>query len=164
MVEYLDKYDTNITKVEEDIPKIKAQVANLEPVSNDPDEVQKQLLETSDIQNALNDDTICLESAADAADWLIDNANPEPSTGEEMKSRIDKNREPLTELCNAVNERQNALKCGLIESLQFNTAAQDFIAWMNDMDNKLSKARPIVSDVDTIRELKRDHKVRACLK
>lgn len=159
MVEYLDIYDTNITKVEEDIPKIKQQVDNFAPISDDPDEVQKQLLETADIQVTLINDKVLLESAIDASDWLVDNANAKPSTGEEMKKRIEQTKEPLEELCNVVNERQNTLKCGLVQSLDFKTASQDFVAWMNDMDNKLDKAQPVVSDVDTIRELKREHKV-----
>lgn len=159
VVEYLDIYDTNISKVEEDIPKIQKQVESFAPVSDDPDEVQKQLQETEDIQNTLTNDKILLESAIDASDWLTENANAQPSTGDEMKKRIEKNKEPLEDLSNTVNERQNALKCSLVEALEFKTALQDFVVWMNDMDNKLDKARPVVSDVNTIRELKREHKV-----
>lgn len=160
----MDIYDTSITRVEEDIPKIQAQVTNLAPVSTDADEVEKQLLETSDIQDALNDDKVCLENAIDASDWLIENANAEPSTENNMKDRINKNKEPLEELSSVVNERQNALKCGLVQSQEFKSASEDFLVWMKGMEEKLTGAKPVMSDVDIIRELKREHKVsEACL-
>lgn len=155
----MDIYDTSITRVEEDIPKIQAQVANLAPLSTDPDEVQKQLQETSDIQDALNDDKVCLEHAIDASDWLIENANGEPSTENKMKDRISKSKEPLEELSSVVNERQNALKCGLVQSQEFKAVSEDFVTWMKEMEDKLAEAKPVMSDVDTIRELKREHKV-----
>lgn len=159
MVEYLDIYDTNITKVEEDIPKMKALVDNFEPISDDPDVVEQQLQETAEIQDTLTNDKILLESAVDASDWLIENANAQPTTEQEMKKRIELSKEPLDELCDVVNERQNAIKFGLVQSLEFKTASRDFVTWMSGMVDKLNKARPVVSDVDTIRELKRELKV-----
>lgn len=159
MVEYLDIYDTNITKIEEDIPKIQAMVDSFAPISDDPDVVEQQLQETADIQDTLTNDKILLESAVDASDWLIENANAQPATGQEMKKRIEESKDPLDELCDVVTERQNAIKYGLVQSLEFKTASQDFVTWMNGMVDKLVKARPVVSDVDTIKELKREHKV-----
>lgn len=159
-LDHLQDYDTNIARVETDIPVIQDKVESLAPVSSEPDEAQEQLQEVEELQVALTDDRTCLESAQDDADWLAANASPEPEVEEEMKERIMKVKDPLDELSALVNERQNVLKCGLVESVDFKSASDEFILWLNAVEEKLAAEAPVTSDVEFVRELKREHAVR----
>ena len=157
--EHSHDYSTNLASVETDIPVQKEKIDNLAPVSSEPREAQRQLEEVEELQTALTDDRALLECAVDDADWLAANANPEPAVQDEMQERIKNARDPLDELSALVNERQNALKCGLVHSTEFQAASDKFIQWLNAVEEKLADEAPVTSDVDFVRELKREHAV-----
>ena len=68
-------------------------------------------------------------------------------------------KDPLDELSNTVNERQNALKCALVNSQDFKAAADDFIGWLNAVEEKLDAEKPLLSDLDFVLEQQREHTV-----
>lgn len=161
VVHYIVTYTTSTRSVERYIPKIKEEVSSLAPVSTEPDEVQEQLQDAEQLQTSLVDDRVSLDSAQEAADWLAANCNPDPQTEEEMKARVKVSKEALDELMAVNNERQNALKCALMQSKEFKAASNDFLIWLNAAEDRLASQPPVTSDTDSIRELKKDHVVRS---
>lgn len=158
-VEYIVIYTTTIARVERVIPKIKQEISNLTPISTEPEEIQEQLQETEKLHATLVDDRFSLESAQEAADWLDANCDCEPERGERLKARVRVSKEALDEFIAVNNERQNALKCALMQSKEFKAASNDFIIWLNAVEDRLSSQPAVTSDTDSIRELKKDHVV-----
>ena len=159
IVEYIVIYTTSTRHVESYIPKIKEEISNLAPISTEPEEIQEQLQEAERLQATLVDDRVSLESAQEAADWLASNCDCEPEQGERMKARVRVSKEAIDELIAVNNERQNALKCALMQSKEFKAASNDFIIWLNGVEERLSSQPAVTSDTDSIRELKKDHVV-----
>ena len=159
VVYYIEIYTTSTGHLESYIPKIKEEISNLAPISTEPDEIQEQLQDAEKLQATLVDDRISLESAQEAADWLATNCDCEPEQEERMKTRVRVSKEALDELIAANNDRQNALKCALMQSKEFKSASNDFIIWLNAVEDRLSSQPAVASDTESIRELKKDHVV-----
>ena len=157
---YIAIYVTNTKHAERFIPKVKEEVANLPPVSSEPEVVQEQLERSEQLQTSLVDERVSLDSAQEAADRLAGNCNLEPVAEEEMKARVRVSKEAIDELVAVNNERQNALKCALMQSKEFKAASNDFLIWLNSVEDRLASQPPVTSDTDSIRELKKDHVVR----
>ena len=160
IVEYVLIYTTATGHVERAIPKVKEEICNLAPISTEPEEIQEQLQKAEKLQASLADDSCSLESALEAAGWLDSNCDCEPEQGERLKTRVQVSKEALDELIAANNERQNALKCALMQSKEFKTASNDFIIWLNAIEDRLSTQPSVTSDTESIREFKKDHVVR----
>lgn len=159
VVEYVVIYTTSTKRVESYIPKIKEEISNLAPISTEPDEIQEQLQEAEKLQATLVDDRLSLDGAQEAADWLAANSDCEPDQEERMKARVRVSKEAFDELIALNSERQNALKCALMQSKEFKAASNDFIIWLNAVEDRLSSQPAVTSDTDSIRELKKDHVV-----
>ena len=159
VVNYIVIYTTNTRQVERKIPKIKEEISSLAPVSSEPEMIQEQLQDAEQLQSALVDDRVSLDSAQEAADWLAANCNPGPQEEEEVKTRVKVSKEALDELIAINTERQNALKCALMQSKEFKAASNDFLIWLNGAEDRLASQPPVTSDTDSIRELRKDHVV-----
>ena len=160
VVHYIVIYTTNTRQVERKIPKIKEEISSLAPVSSEPEMIQEQLQDAEQLQSALVDDRVSLDSAQEAADWLAANCNPGPQEEEEeVKTRVKVSKEALDELIAINTERQNALKCALMQSKEFKAASNDFLIWLNGAEDRLASQPPVTSDTDSIRELRKDHVV-----
>lgn len=88
IAENLDSNEKDLCKVEEDLPRITDEVAQLAPISVEPSEVKTQLQEVEEIQVELAEDKQCVESAQDSLEWLAVYAKPEPAVEEEMRERV----------------------------------------------------------------------------
>ena len=159
IVECIVIYTTNTAHVERAIPKVKEDMSNQAPISTEPEEIQEQLQEAEKLQGTLVADSFSLESAQEAADLLDSFCDCEPEQGERLKARVRLSKEALDELIVANSERQNALKCALMQSKEFKTASNDFIIWLNAIEDRLSSQPAVAADTGSIRELKKDHVV-----
>ena len=159
VVEYIVVYTTSTGHVERVIPKVKEEMSNQAPISTEPEEVQEQLQEAEKLQASLVDDRFSLDRAQEAANWLDANCDCEPEQGERLKARVRVAKEVLDELIAVNSERLNALKIALMQSKEFKSASNDFIIWLNTVEDRLSSQPAVTSDTDSIRELKKDHVV-----
>ena len=160
VVRHIVVYTTNTKNVERFIPKVKEEIASLPPISTEPEVVQEQLQHAEQLQSSLVDERVSLDGAQEAADWLTANCDSEPLAKEELKARVRVSKEAIDELMAVNNERQNALKCALMQSKEFKAASNDFLIWLNGVEDRLASQSPVTSDTDSIRELKKDHVVR----
>ena len=160
VVRHIVVYTTNTKNVERFIPKVKEEIASLPPISTEPEVVQEQLQHAGQLQSSLVDERVSLDGAQEAADWLTANCDSEPLAKEELKARVRVSKEAIDELMAVNNERQNALKCALMQSKEFKAASNDFLIWLNGVEDRLASQPPVTSDTDSIRELKKDHVVR----
>lgn len=159
IVFYTQIYTSNTRHVEVNIPKIKEEISNVDPISSEPEEIQEQLKKAEVLQATLLDDRVSLESAQEAADWLTCNCECEPEHEEKMKARVRVSKELLDEFIALNNDRQNTLKCALVQSQELRDASNDFIIWLNAVEDRLVAQPAVQSDTDFIRELKKDHVV-----
>lgn len=160
VVRHIVVYTTNTKNVERFIPKVKEEISSLPPISTEPEVVQEQLQHAEQLQSSLVDERVSLDGAQEAADWLAANCDSEPLAKEELKARVRVSKEAIDELMAVNNERQNALKCALMQSKEFKAASNDFLIWLNGVEDRLASQSPVTSDTDSIRELKKDHVVR----
>ena len=126
-------------------------VTNLGPASATPEGVKKQLEQIDAIQEEITKQKSNLLTTEELGDWLCDENKDKPQFCANVQNKLNKVKQPLTELRSILSERKTRLHNVLVATQDFNVAFDDFISELDKLENKHYKQKPISVDWKTLK-------------
>ena len=138
-----DQFQSTFGDLEAAYLKLSKDLADIGPVKQSPDDVKAQLEDLKNLEEEFSRVRPSLGALQDAADWLVDNNADDKVTEGDIKARYSSIANPINQLADKINDKQNRLQQALLKNLEFEDIFSNCIDQLEELSIKMDRFEPL---------------------
>ena len=147
-----DQFNNTYDDLEAAYLKLSKDLADIGPVKQSPDDVKAQLEDLKKLEEELSRVRPFLGALQDASDWLVDNNADDKVTEGDIKARYSSIENPINQLADKINDKQNRLQQALMKNLEFEDIFSNCIDQLEELSIKMDRFEPLSVKYNNLRK------------